>query len=106
MDITNSLPFFARLYRIGDPEYSQIGVWALYLTIVVLCGIVYKLGFAKKLSLGKSIVVYAIMALGCSFLTFLALFLPLAEVLVVAAVFLGLYKYRLHKEMKNEVKAE
>ncbi|WP_139891311.1 YlaH-like family protein [Bacillus sp. D386] len=106
MDITNNLPFFADLYRIGDPQYSQIGVWALYLTIIVLCGIVYKLGFARKLSLGKSIVVYAIMAFGCSFLTFLALFLPVAEVLVVAAAFLGIYKYRLRKEMKNEVNAE
>ena len=106
MDITNNLPFFAELFRIGDPRYSQIGVWALYLTIVVLCGIVYKLGFDRKLSLGKTIVVYAIMALGCSFLTFLALFLPLAEVLAVAVVFLGIYKYRLRKETKNEVNVE
>ena len=106
MDITNNLPFFAELFRIGDPKYSQIGVWALYLTIVLLCGIVYKLGFARKLSLGKSIVVYAIMAFGCSFLTFLALFLPLAEVLLVAVVFLGIYKFRLRKEMKKEANME
>ncbi|WP_455675314.1 YlaH-like family protein [Pradoshia sp.] len=51
-------------------------------------------------------VVYAIMAFSCSFLTFLALFLPVTEVLAVAAVFLALYKYRLHKDTQEEVREE
>lgn len=103
MDITQNLPFFASLYRVGDPEYTKIGMWALYLTIVLLCSLVYKLGFAKKLPLGKTIIVYVILAFGCTFLTFLALFLPLAEVLVIATLFLAIYKYRLHREMKKDV---
>ena len=106
VDITSNLPFFAELYRVGDPAYTKIGMWALYLTIVLLSGLVFKLGFARKLSWGKTIVVYGIMAFSCSFLTFLALFLPVTEVLAVAAVFLALYKYRLHKEMRREIEEE
>lgn len=101
VDITSNLPFFAELYRVGDPEYTQIGMWALYLTIVLLSGLVFKLGFARKLTWGKTIIVYAIMAFSCSFLTFLALFLPVTEVLAVAAIFLAIYKYRLHKDTKQ-----
>ncbi|MBA9025009.1 MULTISPECIES: YlaH-like family protein [Bacillaceae] len=94
MDIQERLSFFASLYRVD--ENPEAGMWYLYLTIFALCVVVYQLGFAKKLPLLKNVVIYAIMALGCTVLSFLAVFLPMGEALVIAAFVLGIYKYRLH----------
>ena len=70
MDIQERLSFFAALYRVD--ENPEAGMWYLYLTIFGLCIVVYQLGFAKKLPLLKNIVIYAIMALGCTILCFFA----------------------------------
>ncbi|MFJ7976259.1 YlaH-like family protein [Peribacillus sp. JNUCC 23] len=94
MDIQERLSFFAALYRVD--ENPESGMWYLYLTIFALCVIVYQLGFAKKLPLLKNVVIYAIMALGCTVMSFLAVFLPMGEALAIAVVVLGIYKYRLH----------
>ncbi|HWO95464.1 MAG TPA: YlaH-like family protein, partial [Bacillus sp. (in: firmicutes)] len=40
--------------------------------------------------------------LGCTILTFLGIFLPVAEGLVVAALVLIIYKIRLHQSKKQE----
>ncbi|MGM9986654.1 MAG: YlaH-like family protein [Bacillaceae bacterium] len=104
------LSFFAQLYGVGT-ENSGITIFSvhidgmklLFLTIFLLCVIVYKLGFAKKLPLFKSIIIYVVMFLFTSVLTFLGAFSPIgggvgiAEGLVIAAVFLGIYKIRLIK---------
>lgn len=97
------MSFFAKLYGVGGE--SDAHMWYLYITIVALCILVYNLGFAKKLSLGKNIIIYIMLALGCTLLTFLGVFLPVAEGLVVAALVLGMYKFRLHrsKSEKKEV---
>ncbi|MCA1027632.1 YlaH-like family protein [Cytobacillus kochii] len=98
--IEDHLSFFAALYKVH--ENSDLGMWLLYLTIVALCIIVFKLGFAKKLPLLKSIIIYAFLFMGCTMLTFLGVFLPIAEGLVVAAVILIIYKIRLHQEKKQQ----
>ncbi|MRG85544.1 YlaH-like family protein [Salinibacillus xinjiangensis] len=77
------------------------GFWYLYLTIVIFAAITYKLGFARKLPLLKSIVVYIFLALGCFILTFFSEGLPMLEVLVVSALVLGIYRYRLAQERKR-----
>jgi hypothetical protein len=100
MDIAERLSFFAALYRVD--ENPEIGMWLLYITIVLLSIIVYKLGFAKKLSIGKSIIIYTFLILGCTLLTFLGAFLPVAEGLVVAALILIIYKIRLHNQKKQD----
>lgn len=92
MDISNWLSFFAQLYKVD--ENPKLGMWLLYITIVVLCIIVYKLGFARKLPLLKSMIVYLVLAFGCTILCSLAIFLPIAEGLVVAAIVLIIYKLR------------
>ncbi|CAM4045770.1 YlaH-like family protein [Lederbergia lenta] len=74
--------------------------WLLWITLTGLAVLVYKLGFAKKLPLGKSIVIYLFLIIGCLFLTFLAIFLPIAEGLMVAALILIIYKVRLNREKK------
>lgn len=95
MDITDRLSFFAALYRVD--VNSDIGMWLLYITILLLCILVFKLGFSQKLPLLKSVIVYLFLIFGCTFLSFLGIFLPIAEGLVVAALILIIYKIRLHR---------
>ncbi|NGY82817.1 hypothetical protein F6Y03_15245 [Bacillus megaterium] len=82
-------------------EHAKIGMWLLYFTILGLSVLVYKLGFAKKLPLLKSMVIYLFLAFGCTILTFLGIFLPVAEGLVVAALVLIIYKIRLYQAKKQ-----
>ncbi|MFC7392410.1 YlaH-like family protein [Scopulibacillus cellulosilyticus] len=73
----------------------------LYFTIVVLSIIVYKLGFAKKLPVLKSAIIYCLLLIGCIILTVLALQLPIVGSLFFAAVVLIIYKLRLKASKKN-----
>ncbi|WP_408631591.1 YlaH-like family protein [Metabacillus kandeliae] len=77
------------------------GAKVLFAIIFVLCVLVYKLGFAKKLPLLKAAVVYAVLFFGCSVLTFLGYFLPIAEGLSITALILAVYKVRLHQAKKG-----
>ncbi|MBS4172376.1 YlaH-like family protein [Bacillus sp. FJAT-49736] len=81
-------------------------MWLLYLTIIALCILVFKLGFAKKLPLLKSAVIYIFLILGCTVLTFFAIFLPIAEGLVVASLILIIYKIRRVNQKKAEAQEE
>ncbi|WP_110929290.1 YlaH-like family protein [Bacillus massiliglaciei] len=99
MGIQERLSFFAALFRVD--ENPEAGMWYLYITVFVLCIIVYQLGFAKKLPLLKNVVIYAVMAFGCTFLCFLAVFLPMAEALLIAAAVLGIYRLRLRQSKKE-----
>jgi hypothetical protein len=98
MDIVERLSFFASLYQVNT--HVERGMWFLYLTVLVLSIIVYRLGFAKKLPLLKNVIIYILLALGCTILTFFAVFLPVAEGLVIAALVLIIYKVRLHQAKK------
>ncbi|MDL5141253.1 YlaH-like family protein [Bacillus atrophaeus] len=99
-EVSERLSFFAALYKVD--EQPGTGMWLLYGTIFVLAVIVFKLGFAKRLPILKSAVVYLLLALGCTVLTFLGVFLPVAEGLVVAALILIIYKIRLHQSKKEQ----
>ncbi|WP_347941743.1 YlaH-like family protein [Peribacillus simplex] len=100
MDIQERLSFFAALYRVD--ENPEAGMWYLYFTVFGLCILVYQLGFAKKLPLLKNVVIYVVMALGCTLLSFFAVFLPMGEALVIASLVLGIYRIRLHNSRKEE----
>lgn len=104
MDVSQRLSFFAALFQVD--ENPAIGMWLLYLTIAALSILVYKLGFAQKLPLLKNIIIYAFLLLGSTVLTFLAIFLPIAEGLVVAALILIIYKMRLRQHKKEEMNAK
>lgn len=95
------MSFFAKLYNVDtNPE---IGMWLLYGTMILLSALVYNLGFARKLSLLKNIVVYVALALGCTVLTFLGVLLPVGEGLLVAAIVLGIYRLRLRQAKQQRV---
>lgn len=100
MVISDELSFFAALFRVDTNP--TVGMWLLYITIVGLSIVVYKLGFAQKLPILKSAVIYFFLALGGTVLTFLGISLPIAEGLVVAALILIVYKIRLHQSKKQE----
>jgi len=99
-DVHERLSFFASLYRVD--QNPELGMWLLYITIIALCILVFKLGFAKKLPLLKSAVIYIFLILGCTILTFLGIFLPITEGLVVASLILIIYKIRLQNQKKAE----
>ncbi|MED0768448.1 YlaH-like family protein, partial [Bacillus atrophaeus] len=63
-EVSERLSFFAALYKVD--EQPGTGMWLLYGTIFVLAVIVFKLGFAKRLPILKSAVVYLFLALGCT----------------------------------------
>jgi len=99
-NVEERLSFFASLFQVD--KHPELGMQLLYITILILSIIVYKLGFAKKLPLLKSAIIYFFLVLGCTVLTFLGIFLPVAEGLVVAALILIIYKIRLHRTKKEE----
>lgn len=84
------------------PSYESAG-FVVFLLVFVLCAIVYKLGFAREgLALWKNIIIYIFLFLGCIILTFLALFLPMIEGLIIAVIILVIYKLRLRGEKKEQ----
>lgn len=98
VNVTERLTFFGRVF--GLDTNPEAGMWYLYITIFILCIVVYNLGFARKIKFWQNIIIYIVMFAGCIVLTFFGAFLPIAESLIVAAVVLALYRYRLHKERK------
>ncbi|MEY9974611.1 hypothetical protein ABH966_005023 [Lysinibacillus sp. RC46] len=86
------------------PSYDIAG-YVVFLLVFVLSAIVYKLGFAKKLKLSQNIAIYVFLFLGCIMLTFFALFLPMIEGLIVAALILIVYKTRMWREKREEQQA-
>jgi ABC-type iron transport system FetAB permease component len=85
------------LIDIGGVE----GYWMLYIVITILAMITYKLGFARKLPLLKSLIIYLLLILGCFIIWFFGFKYPMAEVLVICVIVLGIYRFRLHTERKR-----
>ncbi|TMW73049.1 YlaH-like family protein [Alteribacter natronophilus] len=85
----------------SNPENFAFVFPVLYLIVTVLSIIVFNLGFARKLPLLKNIIVYTVMIIGNILLTVLAIFLPIAESLIVAALVLGIYRLRM-KQRRDE----
>lgn len=81
-----------------------------YVLNLIFAAIAYKLGFAKKLSILKSIVVYFMLAIGMYVLTIFSILptattnqpLPITESLIIVCAILGIYRYRLHQQRKTQ----
>ncbi|WP_257350603.1 YlaH-like family protein [Pseudalkalibacillus decolorationis] len=99
-NVNERLQFFAKLYNVD--QNPEVGMWLLYLTVLALSIVVFKLGFSRRLPLLKAAVVYIFLALGCTVLSFFAVFLPITEGLVIAAIILIVYKIRLYQSKKEE----
>ncbi|MFS0861334.1 YlaH-like family protein [Fredinandcohnia sp. 179-A 10B2 NHS] len=94
------------MWPVAKTIYSSttipVGSNILYVIILLLTIAVFKLGFAKKLPILKSLVVYLFLALGCTVLTLLAAFLPIPESLAIAVLILAIYKIRLYQSKRKE----
>lgn len=85
-----------------DNYYDHVFAIFYFLNLFLII-IAYKLGFARKIPLLKSIIVYILLALGT---VIVALFssigeLPTVESLIVIVLVLGIYRLRLHFERKK-----
>jgi len=75
--------------------------WTMYFINLILSAIAYKLGFARKLSVGKNIFVYFMLVLGNYITTIFSIMrLPMTESLVVICIVLIIYRTRLHMQRK------
>ncbi|WP_059104987.1 YlaH-like family protein [Shouchella shacheensis] len=98
----DDLPWLQQLTDI-NPWY---GFGAFVLT-VLLTVIVFNLGFARKLPLLKTLIIYALLVMGSFGLWFMEFVFgaPTLAVLVISGLVLGAYRFRLHvhrKEKANE----
>jgi hypothetical protein len=78
-------------YVTSDPKSAAI---FLYVLLYVLLAIVYQLGFARRLPLLKSLIIYFFIGAGSFILLFLALRLPIVEGLILAVLLLVFVRYR------------
>lgn len=100
--VFNRMSGIARFIYENSPNNTVAG-YILLAVIFVLTAIVYHLGFARAaLKKWQTAVIYVFLFLGCIILTFLALFLPMVEGLIVATLVLIIYKVRLRRDKKKE----
>lgn len=80
---------------------------SFYILNVIFGAISYKLGFARKLPLLKSIFVYIMLLIGMFVVSiFNLLGLPITETLIIVALVLSIYRFRLHRERKARNESE
>ena len=99
--VYNRLSGTARMIYEFAPNFDVAG-YILFALVFIMSAIVYKLGFARKISFWQNFVIYAFLFIGCLILTFLAFFLPIVEGLFVAAAILIIYRVRRMNEHKKD----
>lgn len=98
MDTNYSLIFEFILNNYGVENIFLI----FYVLNLIFAAIAFKLGFARKLPLLKTIFVYIMLAIGTYILTIFSIFkMPITESLIIMSVFLGIYRARLHQDRKS-----
>ncbi|MGM8211885.1 YlaH-like family protein [Virgibacillus sp. W0430] len=79
--------------------------WIFYIINLILAIIAYELGFARKLPLIKTLVVYVMLAVGNYIITIFSLLqYPITETLIVISLVLGVYRFRLYRQRKSKTK--
>ncbi|PIC78126.1 hypothetical protein CSV74_00965 [Sporosarcina sp. P19] len=99
--VYNRLSGTARIIYEYSPNFTSAG-YILFALVFIMSAIVYKLGFARKISFGRNVIIYTFLFIGCIILTFLAFFLPIVEGLFVAAAILIIYRVRRMNEHKKD----
>lgn|SRR5699024_7248488 len=76
--------------------------WVFFIVIFLLSALAYELGFARKLPLLKSIIVYVMLLLGTFITTTFAVFqMPIIESLIIISLVLAIYRFRMYRERKR-----
>ncbi|WP_202076632.1 YlaH-like family protein [Caldalkalibacillus salinus] len=84
-----------RLFVDGELTFGAFLI--LYLITAVLLGLVYKLGFERRLPVLKAFIVYVVLAIGALPLAFLGIALPFIEALIIAVAMLAIVRFRMKK---------
>lgn len=75
--------------------------WVFYFINLILAIIAYELGFARKLPLMKTIIVYVMLAVGNYIITIFSLLqYPITETLIIVSIILSIYRFRLYRQRK------
>ncbi|WP_054712835.1 YlaH-like family protein [Bacillus sp. JCM 19041] len=84
-------------------EQPWVG-FAAFVVTTLLCVLVFNLGFARKLPILKTVVVYVMLLVGSFGLWFLEFVFgaPIMAVLAISALVLGIYRFRLHLHRKEQ----
>ncbi|WP_106497752.1 YlaH-like family protein [Lentibacillus sp. Marseille-P4043] len=79
----------------------------LYVLNLIFGAIAFKLGFARKLPILKSLFVYMMLAIGTFIITIFSIFkMPMTESLIIISAVLGVYRFRLHQQRKARTNNE
>lgn len=89
---------------IFDYLESNDHIFGIFYVLNFIFGIIaYKLGFARKLPILKSLVIYALLAIGTFILTIFSIMrLPMTESLIIVSLVMGIYRFRLHRERQRK----
>ncbi|PAV29873.1 hypothetical protein CIL05_08310 [Virgibacillus profundi] len=75
--------------------------WIFYVLNFIFGAISFKLGFARELPLLKNIFVYIMLGVGTLIVTIFSIFkMPITESLIIVAVVLAIYRFRLYRQRK------
>ncbi|MEN1967013.1 YlaH-like family protein [Lentibacillus sp. N15] len=73
----------------------------LYVLNLIFGAIAFKLGFARKLPVLKTVFVYVMLAIGTYIITIFSIFkMPMTESLIIISIVMGVYRFRLHQQRK------
>lgn len=88
------------VYQLIEQYIGEDKLFVSFYILNVIFGVIaYKLGFARKLPLLKSIIVYIMLLIGMFVVSiFNLLGLPITETLIIVALVLSIYRFRLHRE--------
>lgn len=91
------------IFNYLESNYLEHMFWIFYVLNLIFGIMAYKLGFARKLPLLKSLVIYILLAAGTFILTVFSVFkMPMTESLIVVSIVMGIYRFRLHRERKRK----
>lgn len=94
---------FSLFYDFIVENYGTENTFNIFYVLNLIFGVIaYKLGFARKLSILKNVIVYIMLAIGTFILTLFSSIggYPITESLIIISAVMGIYRYRLHKERK------
>ncbi|WP_188454524.1 YlaH-like family protein [Virgibacillus oceani] len=85
-------------------NYGTDHVFLIFYVLNLIFGaIAFKLGFARQLPLLKSLFVYIMLAIGTFIITIFSIFkMPMTESLIIICIVLGIYRFRLHRQRKEQ----
>ncbi|MFC2950240.1 YlaH-like family protein [Virgibacillus sediminis] len=95
---------FTFLFEIILNSFGTEHIFAVFYVLnLIFAAVAYQLGFARKLSLLKTVFVYILLAIGTYVITIFSIFnLPITESLIIITIVLGIYRFRMFQQRKAQ----